>query len=145
MAGPSLGGLYRTAGWLALAYVIAIAGYCFWSMPSGEGAAVLFDLILIPWIAAPAVAAAAGAGASPDRLGTSTYLALEAGFILFTIWSVVDINLYGNSTAAIGILFLPVLEWPVLILVFLVALACGWRMRPDFLLEAPPVTPPPRV
>lgn len=86
-----------------------------------------------PWLAAPVVATAAEAGASPDRGGAINHLALEAILIIYSIWSGIDINLHGNSTSAIGILFLPILEWRAFLLVFLVALACGWRMRPDFL------------
>ena len=126
--------LSRIAAWAALAYVLAVAGFCFWSaFGSGEGEAVLFSLILIPWFAAPVVAAAAGAGASPSRLGAILYLILQAGLILYSIWTTVDLSLYGNSTAGIGILFIPIPEWGVFLLVFLFALACGWRMRPDFL------------
>ena len=144
MAGFGLSGLQRSAGRLALAYAIAVAGFCLWGA-FYEAEVLLFSLILIPWFVLPVLAAAAGAGASPTSLGAMTYLLLEAALILFSIWATVDTRLHGNSTASIGLLFLPVFEWLVFGLVFLLALACGWRMRPDFLRERPDFTPQTRA
>jgi hypothetical protein len=138
--------LSRTAGWLAFGYSLLVTGFMLWNVfQESDGAMLLLALLVIPWLAAPVVAAAAGAGASPTRLSAMTYLSLEIGLILFSIWSTVDMFLHGNSTAGIGILFLPIPEWGAFILIFLLNLACGWRMRPDFLKDEPRVTPRPRA
>jgi len=142
MAGPSLGELHRAAGWLVLAYVLAVSGFCLWAVDADS---FLFSILLIPWIAAPVLATAVAAGVSSTRLGAITYLTLEAGLILFSIWATVDLLLYGNSTSGVAILLLPIPEWMAFGLVFVLALLFGWRMRPDVLEDATPLTPPPRA
>jgi hypothetical protein len=135
---PGTSLLSRTAGWLALGYFLLVAGFMLWNvLPERDGAEFLLGLLVIPWLAAPVVAAAACAGASPNRQGAITFLMFEMALILLSIWATADMLVYGNSTAGIGILLLPILEWGAFNLVFLVALACGWRMRPDFLREEP--------
>jgi hypothetical protein len=99
----------------------------------------------IPWIAMPVIAAAASAGASSTWIGAISFLALEVGMILFTLWVTYDVLRNGNSTAPVAFLFLPIAQWPAFILVLLVALFFGWRIRPDFLKEEADLSPPPRA
>ncbi|MDQ8755256.1 hypothetical protein RCO27_03340 [Sphingosinicella sp. LHD-64] len=90
-------------------------------------------MIGAPWIAAPAIAIAAFVRASPTRLGALLFLVFEFALILWTAWFTYGVYAYGNSTASIGFLFLPILQWGAVLVAFLIALALGWRMRPDFM------------
>jgi len=140
MASAGLARLHRVAGWLALAYSLLVAGFTFWNGPGPEEPdTFLFGLLVIPWIAAPVIAASAGAGASSTRIGAAFFLTLEMGFILFAVWTTVDMVRSTSSTAAIGILFLPIPQWGAFLFAFLLALLFGWRMRPDFLEGKPPL------
>lgn len=123
--------LSRIARWLGLAYLLACALPMLWS--ANGGGALLGAIFFSCWIAAPAIGVAALASASPSPRGAAGFLGFELALIAWTIWVVMNANLHGNSTAAVGIFLLPVLQWVSVIAAFLIALTCGWRMRPDFL------------
>ncbi len=119
------------ACWLGLAFLLACALPMLWS--ASGGGAILSAILFSCWIAAPVFGMAALASASPSPRGAAAFLGLELALIAWTVRAVLQANLHGNSTAFAGVVLLPVLQWPGVLLAFLLALACGWRMRPDFL------------
>lgn len=128
-------GLSRAAGWLALAYILALAALLLWrAIDTGEGEDLLWGPVGIAWMAAPVVAAAALAGASPTRPAAAAFLALETVMIVVDAWIYVELA-YFKRDAFVGLALgaLPVFQWFAIVAAFLFALACGWRMRPDFL------------
>ena len=134
MAPPAVKSVSRAAGWLALAYLLAWALPLLWGGGvEGDAGALAGAFLAAPWIAAPVIAAAAFVGASPTRAWAATFLAGELALVAWTAWVTVRAFRYGNSTAAVGYIFLPMLQWCAVVAAFLFALALGWRMRPDFL------------
>ncbi|MEA3031194.1 MAG: hypothetical protein QOG13_2519 [Sphingomonadales bacterium] len=80
------------------------------------------------------VAAAGLAGASPTRRGALSFLALELVLILSFAWEFVQVSfVHPSSTGGLVFLSWPLLQWAAVAVAFPVALAFGWRMRPDFL------------
>ena len=122
----------RIGGWLALFYPLAFA-FLFLRDGVGDGGAFLGTIVMAAWITAPAICAAAFVAASPTRFGATIFLAFEIVLIVSTVLFVRDIWLHGNSTSSVALLFLPLPQWGAVIVAFLISLACGWRMRPDFL------------
>jgi len=139
--------LSRTAGWLALAYCLAVTGLQLWDViREGDAELFLLSLIFIPWLVAPIILAATLAGASPTRLGAAVFLALEAGLILSVILIVVDfIYIHPSSMGGVALLIWPVFQLAATVALVLLASLFGWRMRPDFLKDDPPAAPPPRA
>ncbi len=117
---------------LALCYVLAFVLYIFRAGVS-DGGALLGGIVIALWIIAPVLCAAAFVNASPTRFGAAIFLLFELALISWTIWFTIDAYLYGNSTAAVGLLILPGIQLCTVLAAFLIALVCGWRMRPDFL------------
>jgi len=139
--------LSRIAGWLALGYFLTVAGLQFWDLiREGEADLFLLSLFVIPWLASPIAIAAVLAGASPTRLGAGIFLLLELGLILSIILVFVDgAFIHPSSTAGIALLVWPLIQLIAIIAVAVVASLFGWRIRPDFLKNESPVTPPPRA
>jgi hypothetical protein len=95
-----------------------------------EGSNILPDVLGIIWLSLPIAVAAALVGASPGGEGATLFLTLEILLILL----VVAFLLPGlGRGSALALMFLPFLQYAAIILVFVIALAFGWRMRPDFL------------
>jgi hypothetical protein len=116
----------------ALALVISfVIGLLTLLVRSGEpGSSILGDLVGIVWLTLPIAATAALVGASPNGEGATLFLILEIVLIL----SVVAFLLPGLGWgSALALTFLPFLQVGAILLVFVIALAFGWRMRPDFL------------
>jgi hypothetical protein len=132
MALPETRSLTRVALWLALAYAVLLAGpYFYAAFLLGESDLLGGVLLAATWTAAPVYAAAAFVGASPSRTGARFFLALELALIASFAWGFVG----SLHSATGGLIFFtwPLAQWTALVLAFLLALAFGWRMRPDFL------------
>lgn len=140
--------LPRTAGWIALAYAVALAVPNLWGgIVYGDGAALVGAFVAATWTAAPVVAAAGFVAASPTRLGMMMFLAFELILIASFGWVFVDV-LFVHPSSMGGMVFItwPLAQWIAIVIVSIVAFLLGWRGRPDFLNEqAPPVSPPPRA
>ena len=96
------------------------------SLMAGVPGEIVIGLPGILWLTAPIAVAAAFVSASSTRIGAAAFLTLESLLIL----SVVAQLGWGRP---LGLAFLPVLQAGAIVLAFLLALALGWRMRPDFL------------
>ena len=120
------------AGWLALAYVLALSlPFLYGAFFAGDGASLGGALVAATWTAAPVVAAAAFVGASPNRLGATLFFVLElllAASFAREYWMSLS-----SSTGGFVFLTWPLLQWAAILLAFLLALLLGWRMRSDFL------------
>ncbi|HYD13311.1 MAG TPA: hypothetical protein VEC11_10735 [Allosphingosinicella sp.] len=117
----------RAATFLALIFALGLlAELVRSSLAGGVAREILIGLPGLLWVAAPSLVAAAFVGASSTRAGAGAFLALEIALIL----SVIAQLLWGGP---LGLMFLPLLQAGAILLVFLGALALGWRMRPDFL------------
>jgi hypothetical protein len=133
MAHPPDRTLVRTASLLVLGYALAITGFTLQGIAhEGEAEALLMALFVIPWLAAPAMAAACGVAASTIRAGAAAFLALEAALIVSMAWLDQDIARNGNSTAAVAFLIWPVFQWGAVAVFFLVAWLFGWRGRDNW-------------
>jgi hypothetical protein len=122
----------RAALGLLIAFALGLLVVFVWSLvAAGEpGGVILANLFGILWLALPIAAAAALVGASPSSAGALLFLLLEILLVL----SVAFFFLPGLGWGAgIALMFMPILHAGVIILVFMIALAFGWRMRPDFL------------
>lgn len=132
MASPDTRTITRIALWLALAYAAALAGpYLYFAFVEGDSASLGGALLAATWTAAPVYAAAAFVGASPSRTGAWLFLALELALIASFAWQFAG-SLH-SSTGGFIFIGWPIFQWAAIILAFLLALASGWRMRPDFL------------
>jgi hypothetical protein len=119
-------------GWLALAFVLTLFGMLLtMAVRSGEMAELLIGLPGLAWLTAPIVGAWAFVGASPTRTGALGFLALELGLIGSVVW--VYLVTMSSSTGSLALAVWPVYQWGAILLAFMLALALGWRMRPDFL------------
>lgn len=117
----------RIAKWLGLAYAAAIAAVPLWSAESAEGMLVLPLLLL--WMVGPAGLAGLAADVSADAAGAWSFLGLEAGLILWTLWSslhLIFIAPDAQNGIAIGFA-IPFYQYLAAAAFFLVALALGWR------------------
>jgi hypothetical protein len=124
----------RVGGWMSLVYLLAFFLPFLWiGIRHGDGGALVGAFLGGPWIAVPVMCAATLIGASPTRLGATIFLLLELGLICWTGSFMINAYSHGNSTAAIGLFILPAIQLFVVAVAFTIALACGWRMRPDFL------------
>ena len=133
MAHPPDRTLARAAALLALSYALAITGFTLQGIAaSARRTILLMALFVIPWLAAPALAAACGVAASTSRAGAAAFLALEAALIVSMAWLDQDIARSGNSTAAVAFLFWPVFQWGAVAIFFLVAWLFGWRGRDNW-------------
>jgi len=124
--------LTHLAGWLALANLLGLTlPFLYAAFVEGDGASLAGAAVAATWTAAPVVTAAAFVGASPSRIGASLFLLLELLLIASFGWEFVTMP----HTSTSGLIFLswPLLQWPAILLAFLVALLFGWRMRPDFM------------
>ncbi len=132
MALPETRPITRVALWLALAYAAALAGpYLYFAFVESDGASFGGALLAATWTAAPVYVAAAFVGASPNRRGAWPFLALELALIASFAWQWEAVR--HSSTGGLIFIFSPLLQWTAIILVFVIALAFGWRMRRDFL------------
>jgi hypothetical protein len=124
--------LTHLAGWLALAYLLALSlPFLYGAFVEGDGGALGGALIAATWTAAPVVAAAAFVGASPGRIGASLFFTLE--LLLIFSFGLEFATMPHTSTSGFIFLSWPLLQWPAIIGAFLVAMLFGWRMRPDFM------------
>jgi len=122
----------RFAFWLALACGAALAvPFLYAVLFEGDGASLGGALLAAIWTGAPVYCAAAFVSASPDRTGAWSFLALQALLIATAVSQY--IGSHESSTGALIFVFWPIAQWAAILLAFLVALALGWRMRPDFL------------
>jgi hypothetical protein len=126
--------LTHSAGWLALAYLLALSlPFLYGAFADGDGGALGGALVAATWTAAPVVAAAAFVGASPSRPGAAFFFLVELLLIASFGWEFATMP----ATSTSGFIFLswPLLQWSVILVSFLFALRFGWRMRPDFMME----------
>lgn len=119
--------LHRAAFLLALLFALVLLGQLIRSsLTAGVPREIMIGLPGIVWLTAPILVAAAFVSASSTRAGAGAFLALEIALIA----SVAAGIRWGGP---LGLMVLPVLQAGAILLVFLAALALGWRMRPDFL------------
>jgi hypothetical protein len=119
---------------LAAAYLVFFAAPFLWvGIVEGDGGALFGAFLGAPWLAAPIFAAAVFVGASSTRSGGTSFLLLELALAVAGLWFFFTGVLHGNSTAVLGLLIWPFVQWGAVLIAFLVAMACGWRMRPDYL------------
>lgn len=131
MSGPSLLGIRRAGFWLALAFAAMLIVDMVITAGLDE---VLLAIPAIAWVTAPAVVAAGFVGASSTRLGASAFLVTELVLIGWVVWAIIDYRyIHPSSTGALGLMLLPILQAAAILVVFLVAMLFGWRMRADFL------------
>jgi len=137
MAPPATRMIARFAFWLALAYAAALAGpYLYFGIfLEDEQVSLGGALIAVTWTAAPVYAAAAFVSASPNGAGAWSFLALQVALIASFAWQFVAV--LHSSTGGFIFFGWPLVQWIAIVLAFLVALALGWRMRPDFLIAPP--------
>ena len=115
----------RAAIALLLLFALGLAANLVWSaLASNMPGEIIIGLPGIVWLSLPAAAAAAFVCASSTRAGAAAFLVLE---VLQTVPVVIG---WGGP---ISLLMLPLLQIGAIILVFLAAVAFGWRMRADFL------------
>ena len=122
----------RAALALLIAFVLGLLALSVRSvvMHGEPGSTILTNLLAILWLTIPIAVAAALVGASPNGEGATLFLILEILLIL----SVVAFLLPGLGWgSALALMFLPFPQYGAIALVFVIALAFGWRMRPDFL------------
>jgi hypothetical protein len=132
MALPDTRTIVRVALWLALAYAAALAGPPLYAaFARGGGGTLGGALLAVTWTAAPVYVAAAFVGASPGHRGAWLFLALELALIASFAWQFAGSR--HSSTGGFIFFGWPMIQWAAIILVFMIALAFGWRMRPDFL------------
>jgi len=129
------GALPRTAGWIALAYAIAIAVPNLWGgIYYGDGAALIGAFVAATWTAAPVVAAAGFVAASPTRPGMRLFLVFELILIASFAWVFIDVAyVHPSSTGGFVFLTWPLVQWIAIAIVSIVAFLLGWRRRPDFM------------
>ena len=122
----------RMAFLLALAYAAALAGPFFYAaVVESDGASLGGAILAATWTAAPCYAAAAFVGASSNRRGAWLFLALEVALVASFAWQFAAVR--HSSTGGFIFFGWPMIQWAAIILAFVIALAFGWRMRPDFL------------
>lgn len=128
MSRPAALRYFHRAGYLlALIFaVLLVVQLVRSSLEAGLPREILLGIPGIFWVAAPILFAAAFVGASSTRLGAAAFLTLELALIA----SVAAVLLWGDP---LGLVFLPILQAIAITVAFLIALALGWRMRPDFL------------
>jgi hypothetical protein len=121
----------RAALLLLLAFTLGLFVELVWlALKTDVPSEILIGLPGILWLSLPIAAAAALVGASSTRIGAAAFLTLE----LLLILSVAAFLLPGLGWGAgVALMFLPVPQTAVILLVFMIAMAFGWRMRPDFL------------
>ena len=123
----------RTAGLLALAYTLAVAGLALRGIVhEREADVLLLALFFIPWQAAPVVAAACAVSASAGRAGAAAFLAIEILLVLSMAWLEQDVYRNGNSTAPVSLVIWPLVQWGALLLFFPITYLFGWRMRENW-------------
>jgi hypothetical protein len=124
--------LTHLAGWLALAYFLALVlPFVYAAFVQGDGASLGGAAVAGTWTAAPIVAAAAFVGASPGRMGALLFFMLELLLVASFCWEfAVSLS---SSTGGFVFFTWPLIQWAAIIVAFLVALLFGWRMRPDFM------------
>ena len=121
----------RVALGLLIAFILGLTALLISStIQYGEGSDILLDFIAIVWLSLPIAVAAALVDASPDRAGATLFLILETLLILSVTFFLLPSSGWGGP---IALMFLPLLQVGAILLVFVIALAFGWRMRPDFL------------
>jgi len=124
--------LTHLAGWLALAYLLALSlPFLYAAFVEGDGASLGGALVAATWTSAPVVAAAAFVGASSSRIGAALFFALELS--LAASFGLEFITMPRTSTSGFIFLTWPLLQWLAIVVAFLVALPFGWRMRADFM------------
>jgi len=129
---PETRTIARVALGFALVYAAALAGpFLYATAVEGDGASLGGALIAATWTAAPVYAAAAIVGASPTRTGAWLFLALELALIVSFAWQFIASR--DSSTGGFIFFSSPMVQWAAIILAVPIALALGWRMRPDFL------------
>lgn len=133
MAAADTRTITRIAVLLALAYAAALAGPYFYAglFIEDEHVSLVGALIAATWTAAPVYVAAALVGASPNRTGACLFLALQVALIASFAWQFAEVR--HSSTGGFILLSGPIVQWLAIAVAFPVALAFGWRMRPDFL------------
>jgi len=126
-------GPVRIAKWLGLAYAAGIATFF---IVGADGADVVFyDLLFLPWLVGPVLAAAVCAKASRTRLGAWLFLGLEAALIASTGagWFYL-IEIEPHSTNGVAMLVsLPLAQYAAAALFFTIVSIFGWRARREFL------------
>ena len=131
MAAPGLRILYRAAGWLAVAYFAAFAvPGAISEIREGVPGMVLVVIPVAFMMAIPIIAAAALVGASSTRIGATAFLLLELSLCASTVgffWY------YRDDGVVFSLPLWPIAQGAAICLVFMVALAFGWRIRPDFM------------
>ena len=130
---PSRRTIARFAFWLALVYAAALAGPYLYAglFVEDEHASLVGALIAATWTASPVYIAAGFVSASPNRAGAWLFLLLEVALIASFAWQFVAVR--HSSTGGFIFFGWPILQFGALVIAFMVALALGWRMRPDFL------------
>ena len=131
--------IYRSAGWLALAYTLAVAGFMFWNASQeSDGMAFLMSLLIIPWVALPVIVASVLAALSETRRSAALFLALEAGFVASVVLLIGDYTYFHpSSTGGIALLIWPLYQLAAIVVLCLIACLFGWRPRPDFMKMSP--------
>jgi hypothetical protein len=131
MTSPEPRTLTRLATWLALAFagslMVALLTTAF---VSGEPSEAIIGLPGALWLSLPVACAAGLVGASITRTGAAAFLVVEMGLVLSLP---ALIYAYRGEGAIIGLAFFPLVQTVAILIVFLIALLFGWRMRPDFL------------
>jgi hypothetical protein len=121
----------RAALLLVLVFALGLVGELVWSaLAAGAPGEIPLGLLGIIWLTLPIAAAAAFVGASSTQAGATAFLGLEVLLILPVVAVLIPGLDWGG---ALGLMFMPFLQAGAIILVFLIALAFGWRMRADFL------------
>lgn len=132
MAPPGTRIVAQLAGWLALAYALALSlPFLYAAFAESDGASLAGAAVAATWTAAPIVAVAAFTGASPSRVAAVLFFVLEVLLIASFCWEFLSVR--SSSTGGLIFFSWPLLQWAAIGVAFLVALLFGWRMRPDFL------------
>jgi hypothetical protein len=124
-----------TAKYLFLAFALAMAALLLFSAArSAEATAFLIAPLLWAWVIGPALFAAACVRLSDRQPPAAWFLAVEAALVAWTGWSWYDLTfVHVHSTNAIGLaVSIPVMQYSAVGAAWLVALAAGWRRRPDW-------------
>ena len=119
-------------------FVLAVRGG-FVALDTGS---ILVDLIWTPWIAGPALAAAAMVFASATRAGAAAFLILELLCVGTTFLAMAMVTFASQSPYdGLGVLLLPFAQWLLFALFLVAAILAGWRDRDAPIDQEPRNTP----
>jgi hypothetical protein len=126
--------IFRAAKYLIVAYALALGAGLLHLGSWDEPVALLVLPFLWVWVMGAGLCAAVCVRLSKEAEGAGWFLAVQTAIVVWTAWSWYDLAVvHPHSMNGIGLgITIPAMQYLLFGAAWLVALAAGWRRRPDW-------------